>query len=88
MRIKPEYFISYDEDEICVMRREPDGSAREVSPLTLSAAMAWEGIEHGASRETIIDAVANEFDGADRDAVARDLDALIAQLIALGYAEE
>lgn len=86
MRIRQEFFLSYD-DEICVMRREPDGSVREVAPLSPSAAMAWEGIERGASRETIVGAVLDEFDGADRDAVARDLDLLMEQLVALGFAE-
>lgn len=88
MRIKPEYSICFDEDDICIVRRCPDGTEEFVSPLTASAAMAWEGVERGMSREAIVDAVATEFDGADRDAVGRDLDELLAQLIALGFAEE
>ena len=88
MRIKPEFSVRFDEDDICVVRERPDGTEEYVSPLSASAAMAWEGFQRGMSREAIVDAVANEFGGADRAQVAADLDALAAQLIALGYAEE
>ena len=87
MRIKPEFSVRFDEDDICIVRLCPDGTEEFVSPLSASAAMAWEGIERGLSRETLIEMVANEFDGADRETVAADLDALRAQLIALGFAE-
>ncbi|MGM9614183.1 MAG: PqqD family protein [Oscillospiraceae bacterium] len=87
MKIKPEFSVRFDEDDICIVRLGPDGTEEFVSPLSASAAMAWEGIERGLSRETLIEMVANEFDGADRETVAADLDALMAQLIALGYAE-
>jgi hypothetical protein len=49
--------------------------------------MAWEGIERGVSRETIVASIVGEFDGANEALVAQDLDALMAQLVALGYAE-
>ncbi len=88
MKIKPEYTVRFDEDDICVVRLHPDGTEEFISPLSASAAMAWEGFQRGMSREAVIDAVANEFDGADPETVARDLDALAAQLIALGFAEE
>ena len=88
MRIKPEFSVRFDEDDICVVRERPDGTEEYVAPLSASAAMAWEGFQRGMSREAIVDAVANEFGGADRAQVAADLDALAAQLIALGYAEE
>ena len=48
--------------------------------------MAWDGIERGMDREALIDAVAAEF-SAPRSVVEPDLDALLAQLTALGYAE-
>lgn len=88
MKIKPEFSVRYDEDDICIVRVNPDGTEEFVSTLSASAAMAWDGVEHGLTREAIIDAVAGEFDGADRDTVERDLDALLAQLLALGFAEE
>jgi len=88
MKILPEYSIDYESDDITIVRREPDGSRREVSPLSPSAAMAWEGFQRGMSREAIVDSIVGEFDGADRAVVERELDALAAQLIALGYAEE
>ena len=88
MKIKPEYTVRFEEGDVCVVRLRPDGREEYVAPLTDSAAMAWEGLARGASRETIVDAVANEFEGASRDAVARDLDAFFAQLLALGFAEE
>ncbi len=88
MKIKPEFFISYDEDDICILRREADGSAREVSPISASAAMAWECIERGMTREAMIEAIITEFGGADPEQVTADLDALTAQLLTLGYAEE
>lgn len=88
MKIKPEFSVRFDEDDICIVRVMPDGTEEFVSPLSASAAMAWEGIERGMDREAIAEAVATEFDGADRATVERDLDALLAQLLALGYAEE
>ena len=88
MKIKPEYTLRFEEGDISIVRLRPDGREEPVSPLSDSAAMAWEGLEKGVDREGIIDAVANEFEGADRAAVAADLDAFMAQLIALGYAEE
>jgi len=88
MKIKPEFSVRFDEDDICIVRTRPDGTEEIVSPLSASAAMAWEGVERGMSREAIAEAVATEFEGADLAAVERDLDALLAQLLALGYAEE
>lgn len=87
MRIKPEYAIDYEMDDITIVRREPDGTVRPVSPISATAAMAWEGFQRGLSRETIIDSIVGEFDGAAPDLVARELDELAAQLVALGYAE-
>jgi len=87
MKIKPEYYVSFDEDDICIMRRLADGTEETVSPISATAAMAWDGLARGLSREAVVDAVATEFD-AEPALVAADLDALAAQLIALGYAEE
>lgn len=50
--------------------------------------MAWEGLERGIAFDTLVDAIVTEFDGAAKEAVAADLKALMAQLVALGYAEE
>ena len=88
MKIRPEYSIDYESDDITIVRREPDGSWQEVSPLSPSAAMAWEGFQRGISREAIVDSIVDEFDGADRAVVEQELEALAARLIALGYAEE
>ena len=88
MKIKPEYTVTFDEGDFSIVRRRPDGTEEFVSPLSASAAMAWEGVERGMSREAIVEAVATEFDGADKAMVERDLDALLVQLVALGYAEE
>ena len=57
MKIKPGFYISFDEDDISIMRRLPDGTAEYVSPISASAAMAWDGIERGMDREALIDAM-------------------------------
>lgn len=88
MKIKPEFSIDYEMDDITIVKREPDGSLRAVSPISASAAMAWEGFQRGMSRETIIESIVGEFDGASPELVERELDALAQQLVALGYAEE
>ncbi len=87
MKIRPEYTLCYD-DDISIVKTEPDGTRREVCPISETAAMAWEGIERGHDRKFIVQAIVNEFEGARPDQVARDLDALIDRLIALGCAEE
>lgn len=88
MKIKPEYTVCFEEAEMYIVRRLPDGTHEYLAPLSASAAVAWAGFEYGLSREAIIDSVVNEFEGADRDTVAEELDALARQLVALGYAEE
>ncbi len=87
MKLKPEYDICFDEDDICIVRRTPEGLEEFVTPLSASAAMALEALTGGMCREDVIDAVMTEFSVADRDMVAADLDELTAQLITLGYAE-
>lgn len=87
MRIKEEYSLAYDLDGVSIVRTLPGGVRQEICPISETAAMAWEGIERGMDRQTIIDAIAAEFDGADPATVARDLDALVTQLTALGYIE-
>lgn len=87
MKIKPEYALRY-EDDISIVQKLPDGTERELAPLTDTAAMAWEGIQRGHDRAGIVQALAAEFDGAEPEQVARDLDAFMAQLLELGYAEE
>ena len=87
VKIKSQYYINYDEDDISIMERLTDGGARFVSPISATAAMAWDGIERGLGREALIDAVANEF-SVDPALVAADLDALLTRLLTLGYAEE
>lgn len=87
MKIKPEFTVRFDEDDIGIVRLRPDGTEEFVSPLSASAAMAWEAIERGLDRDAIINMVVNEFDGASRDVVAADLDALTARLVELGFAE-
>lgn len=88
MKIKKEFSLHYDLDDITVVQTAPDGTEREICPISETAAMAWEGIDRGIGREELIDAIMTEFAGADRATVARDLDALTAQLKALGYIEE
>ena len=89
MKIKKEYSLRYDEDGfISVMQSLPDGTRREICPISETAAMAWEGLERGVAKKALIEAIAAEFDGADPAAVERDLDDLIAQLTELGYIEE
>ena len=89
MRIKKEYSLRYDDDgTISVVQTLPDGSEREICPISDTAAMAWEGIEKNLPRQMLVDAIVNEFAGADAAVVEQDLDALIAQLTQLGYIEE
>jgi hypothetical protein len=88
MKIKKEYSLRYDLDDILIVQHLADGTEKEITSISQSAAMAWEGIERGVSRQTIVAGIVGEFDGADEALVAQDLDALMAQLVALGYAEE
>lgn len=88
MKIKKEYSLHYDLDDITVVQTAPDGTEREICPISETAAMAWEGIERGLDRQTIIDAIVTEFYGADRATVDRDLDALTGQLRAMGCLED
>lgn len=87
MRIKPQYHIDYYEDDISVVEHLPDGTERFVTSLSATAAMVWDGLERGMSREALLDAVSNEF-AVDPALVEKDMDALLRQLLALGYAEE
>ena len=88
MKIKPEYSLMYTMDDISIVRTEPDGTVREVSPISASAAMAWEGFQNGLSREAIIESIIYEFSGVSEELAAQELESFAAQLIALGYAEE
>ncbi len=88
MKIKPEYSIDYTMDDITILKTEPDGTVREVSPISASAALAWEGFQFGRSREAIIESIVTEFTGTSEELVAEELDDFAAQLIAMGYAEE
>lgn len=73
-------------DDIRIQKRE-DGEWRDLAPISETAAMVWEGIERGIERDRLIEAVVNEFDGADAATVGADMDTLIAQLEALGIVE-
>lgn len=88
MRIKPEFQLQYELDDITIVRKEADGSVTELSPISETAAMAWEGIERNIPFDDLVDAIVTEFAGASKEAVAADLKALMAQLVQLGYAEE
>ena len=88
MKIKPEFALQYELDDITIVRKNADGSVTELSPISDTAAMAWEGIERAIPFDALVDAIMNEFAGAARETVAADLRALMAQLVALGYAEE
>ena len=83
MTVHPDYRLQYDLDGICLERREGEDWVWYCD-VSDTAAMAWEGLEKRLPREQLIDRLCTEFDGADPDAVARDLDALTAQLTALG----
>ena len=87
MKIKPEYTVRFYEDDICIVRLRPDGEEDYICQISETAAMAWEGIEHGIERDELINAIVTEFSGASNETVAADLDALMSQLVALGYAE-
>jgi len=88
MKIKPEFALQYELDDIAIVRKNADGTVTELSPISETAAMAWEGIERNIAFDALVDAIVTEFAGATKDAVAADLKALMAQLVALGYAEE
>ena len=88
MKIKSEYSLLYTMDDISIVRTEPDGTVREVSPISASAAMAWEGFENGLTAEAIVEAIVAEFTGVSEEFAAQELEDFSAQLIALGYAEE
>ncbi len=87
MKIKPEYSLQFDMDSIDIVRTEPDGTVTVMAPISETAAMAWEGFVRNVPKKQLVDAIVNEFDGATAPQVEKDLEALAAQLIALGYAE-
>ena len=88
MKIRKEYFIKYDEDDILIMKHGPGGKDEVICPISMTAAMAWDGFDRGMSRESLIEAIVGEFDGASEEIVSIELDALASRLIELGYAEE
>lgn len=88
MKIKPEFQLQYELDDITIVRKNADGTVTELSPISETAAMAWEGIERNIAFDDLVDAIVTEFAGATKEGVARDLQALMAQLVQLGYAEE
>ena len=88
MKIKPEYTLRFEEEGVSVVRVSPAGEVTPVSPISDTAAMAWEGFERGFSRPELAEAIVTEFGGVTREQVEQELDELAAQLIALGYAEE
>ena len=88
MKIKPEYSLLYTMDDISIVRTEADGTVREVSPISASAAMAWEGFQNGLSREAIVESIVCEFSGVTEELAAQELEGFAAQLVELGYAEE
>ena len=88
MRIKPEFALQYELDDIAIVRKNADGTVTELSPISETAAMAWEGIERNIAFDDLVDAIVTEFAGATKEAVAADLKALMGQLLQLGYAEE
>ena len=87
MKIKPEFSLEYELDNIYIVKTESDGTKRDICPITETAAMAWEGFERGIARSALITAIVEEFDGTDEVTVAADLETLEQQLLALGYAE-
>ena len=88
MKIKPEYSLQFELDDIVIMRKNADGTETEIGPISETAAMAWEGIERNIPFDDLVDAIVTEFAGATKEAVSADLKALMTQLVALGYAEE
>lgn len=86
MTINPDYRLDFDMDDIRIQKRQ-DGVWHDLAPISETAAMVWEGVERGLDRDAIVRAIVNEFDGADEATVAADMDALLAQLTALGIAE-
>ena len=88
MKIKPEYSLAFELDEINILHTDPAGTVTVVGPISDTAAMAWDGIARDIPFDTLVEAIVNEFAGATKEQVAADLKALMAQLAALGYAEE
>ena len=88
MKIKPEFALQYELDDVFIVRKNADGTVTELGPISETAAMAWEGIERNIVFDDLVDAIVTEFAGATKEAVAADLKALMGQLVQLGYAEE
>lgn len=86
MKINENYRLDYDMDDIHIQKREGD-AWHDLCSISETAAMVWEGIERGIARDKLIEAVMNEFDGADEATVGADMDGLIDQLSALGIVE-
>lgn len=87
MKIKEQYVLRYDLDEIYIAEKTPEG-LRDICPISETAAMAWEGLERGMEKRELARRIADEFSGAEPEQVERDLEALTAQLLELGYLEE
>lgn len=75
------------------IERMPDGSAVLFDPrnsmtyaITHSAALVWDACDGMASIDAITDTLADTYD-ADRDVIARDVEALLTHLRGLGLFE-
>ena len=86
MKIRPEYRLAYDEDDIGVYRKREDGTEEYVTDLSISAALAWDGIASGYSEDAIIQLVAQEYSIPAEQARA-DCEAFFRSLVELGFAE-
>ncbi|MCD8321870.1 MAG: PqqD family protein [Oscillospiraceae bacterium] len=87
MKIKEQYVLRYDMDEIYIAEKTTEG-LRDICPISETAAMAWEGLERGMEKKELARRITDEFSGAELAQVEQDLDALIVQLAQLGYIEE
>lgn len=84
MKFNENYRLYYELDDIFIQKKDDNGRWQDYCPISETAAMAWEGLERNIERGALIEAICNEFAGANAEQVGRDLDGLMAQLRQMG----
>lgn len=83
MKFSDNYRLYY-EDDISIQKKDENGLWQDLCSVGESTAMAWEGLERGLSPDYLAETICNEFDGAAKEQVMADLQALTAQLRQMG----
>lgn len=84
MKFNENYRLYFELDDIFIQKKDENGRWQDHCPINETAAMAWEGLERNIEHKALVEAICNEFAGADAGQVEKDLAALTAQLRQMG----